>query len=293
MIKKLIFVAACLFSAVNLQAQQTYPSWIQYIPPAGSYTGGAVTNPFLAPDGTCGAPGFAFNSDADGTGHGLYRINSTNTGWCLNGVEVYRFASTTWQTTSTFLGLGSSVGAPDVHYGRRAAAVPVTNLGGSTFSLATNSVTIGGVLCISSATAATTGTTEEVLATCTLPANAFNTNGRAIRIKAWGSSAANGNTKLMRIRFGGIGGTTISQRSFVTASHFPYVEAIVLRTGASAQIAFGESGSGAENSSSTAQQNRSSPTSDTTAAIDIVITGHTATAAGDLTLTGFMVEFLN
>lgn len=52
----------------------------------GRYQGGAVVNPILIPNGTVGAPALALNSDADGTGTGLYRIGANNMGWASNGV---------------------------------------------------------------------------------------------------------------------------------------------------------------------------------------------------------------
>lgn len=91
----------------------------------GGFTGGAVPTPVLFPDGTCGAPGIAWNSDADGTGHGFYRINSSNMGYCQNGVEIFRFANGLLQVGAAASGglyIGTTVGAPDVNFQREAAA---------------------------------------------------------------------------------------------------------------------------------------------------------------------------
>ena len=46
-------------------------------------------------------------------------------------------------------------------------------------------------------------TTETDLQSYTLPANVLGNKWRAIRIRAWGDTAANGNTKTIRLKFGG------------------------------------------------------------------------------------------
>lgn len=51
------------------------------------------TLPYLAPDGTVGAPSFAFNSDADGTGTGIYRVGANSLGFSANGVNVGQYSS--------------------------------------------------------------------------------------------------------------------------------------------------------------------------------------------------------
>lgn len=60
-------------------------------------TGGSTvvaTVPYLAPNGSCAAPSFAWNSDADGTGSGWYRQAANIWSLCLNGVEIARFTGT-------------------------------------------------------------------------------------------------------------------------------------------------------------------------------------------------------
>lgn len=47
-----------------------------------------------------------------------------------------------------------------------------------------------------------TTTAEQTLATYTLPANRIATNGDAVRIKCWGTTAANSNVKTIKIYFG-------------------------------------------------------------------------------------------
>ena len=61
-------------------------------------------------------------------------------------------------------------------------------------------------------------TTETDLQSYTLPANVLGTNGRAIRIRAWGDTAANGNTKTIRLKFGG---TTLQLNNTTAAPNGP------------------------------------------------------------------------
>jgi hypothetical protein len=89
-----LWLAACL-SAVDVRAQGAPPE-------SGGggvtgLTGGSTvvaTVPYLAPNGSCAAPSFAWNSDADGTGSGWYRQAANVWSLCLNGVELYRFTAT-------------------------------------------------------------------------------------------------------------------------------------------------------------------------------------------------------
>src|SRR5436309_2034213 len=58
---------------------------------------------------------------------------------------------------------------------------------------------------LSDPTANVSGTvqnTEYVLNSVTLPANAFNANGRSVQVIAWGALAANANAKNLKIYFG-------------------------------------------------------------------------------------------
>lgn len=56
---------------------------------------------------------------------------------------------------------------------------------------------LGGSLSTTSYT--TVGTAEEVAYSFSLPANTLDINGRSLRIVAWGSTAANGNNKQMKL----------------------------------------------------------------------------------------------
>lgn len=166
--------------------------------------------------------------------------------------------------------------------------VNITSGASGTVPAGSGTAAVGGRLCVNTTQATTTGTVEEVLATCSLTAGTLGVDGQAIHVVAWGTYAANANGKLIRIRFGGIGGTSIAGSS-ITNNNVPWrVDAYVVRTGAATQIAHG-----ATFASTTAQiEVDSAPTQTLANAIDLVITGTTATQAGDVTFKGLIVELI-
>ena len=143
------------------------------------------------------------------------------------------------------------------------------------------------VLNVNTTPKATTGTSEEVLATYTLPANTLSADGKAIRVRAFGKHAANANVATLQIRAGGIGGSVIATCTANVSNGQWVMDVIYIRTGASAEIAgslvFGSTGAG----------NALPGTQNTANAIDIVVTGATPTSAGDVTFIGMIVEALN
>lgn len=131
-------------------------------------------------------------------------------------------------------------------------------------------------------------TTETDLQSYTLPANVLGTNGRAIRIRAWGDTAANGNTKTIRLKFGG---TTLQANNTTAAPNgLDWVtEAYVVRISSGQQTY-----SSFMLMSTTPQDTTSTAISITdTASIIIKVTGQNGTAnAGDITCRGMTVEVL-
>lgn len=83
----------------------------------------------------------------------------------------------------------------------------------------------------------TTQNTEYTLNSVTLPANAFNANGRSLQVIAWGTLAANANAKNLKIYFGSTAVATITG-STANAKDF-YIELVVVRTGSNTQSAVG------------------------------------------------------
>ena len=81
-------------------------------------------------------------------------------------------------------------------------------------------------------------TTEETLFTYTLPASTVTASGKGIRIKASGSTAANGTTKTIRLK---IDGNVLVYNVTVTAPNNDkwVFEATILRSGASTSSSYG------------------------------------------------------
>ena len=132
------------------------------------------------------------------------------------------------------------------------------------------------------------GTDEKDLITFSLPANSLNANGKVVRITAWGSVAANGNTKTIKMDFGA---TTITQIGPAAISGLDWkIEGLVIRTGETTQDAIAT-----EMLDVTAQDTTITiPTEDETGAVIIKITGENGTAAAnDIVAKGMMIEFLN
>lgn len=148
-----------------------------------------------------------------------------------------------------------------------------------------------GFLTKSVTTASTPADTNETdLWTYSLPANTLDANAKGVRITVFGSYAANGNNKTIKLYFGA---TVISDSGAAAANGTNWrFDATVLRTGASAEVAnvlrvIGAYAAGTGNSHST-------PAADTTGAITIKMTGQNGTAnAGDIIFRGATVEIIH
>ena len=82
----------------------------------------------------------------------------------------------------------------------------------------------------------TADTNEDTLQTFSLAPGLLNVNGKGLRIKAWGSTANNADTKALRIYHG----TTVLNFALNTASAAVWTaEFVILRTGAATQVASG------------------------------------------------------
>ena len=147
----------------------------------------------------------------------------------------------------------------------------------------------GGLLHIDTTAVGTDAdTSEKVLNTYTLPANSLDMDGKGIRVRAWGSVAANANNKTVKIEFGGV---QMVIAGVVGWNGIDWLfEAEIFRTGVGAQICVGEYTADAIN----AQIQRSTPSSDETTALDVELIGLNATAAAnDIVCNGMTVELVS
>ena len=138
------------------------------------------------------------------------------------------------------------------------------------------------------ATATTIATSgAQVLATYSLPANALDTAGRNIRIRAMFAKAANGDTITPAIYFGS---ETIGASAYSTSGAGTVLELNVVKTGASTQAVWGQ---GYTNTTPIAPYSVAAASETDTSAITIKAACTAVTTGGDCTLVGFTVEYLN
>jgi hypothetical protein len=134
--------------------------------------------------------------------------------------------------------------------------------------------------------ASTAVTTQEDLMSYTIPANALKP-GQKVRVTAWGRTAANANTKTMRLWFGG---NSILDHSGTFNNSWWRLHADILITGASTQ----EYTSNAQVTASVPTVRGATLTVTDTSSIIVKCTGQNGTAsAGDITCEGFTVEILD
>lgn len=229
-------------------------------PDASSWnSGGILMSPgkqFALANGTSEAPGLSFASQATA---GLYREAADDLRMVLSGsipaLRVYKASASTGVASVPF---GASAGY----------------------------AVIGGRVCTSTASSATTGTTLQTLASCDIPANALSVDGMGLRVRAWGITAANANSKSLQLFFGA---TACDSLTSTVNNGAMVLEATILRTGAATQECAGTGIAG----SGTVNATRAAPAEDTTAAITLAVKATTATASGDVTFKGLTVEVLN
>jgi len=131
-------------------------------------------------------------------------------------------------------------------------------------------------------------TVEKDLITYSLPANSLSADGKLVKITAWGSVAANGNTKTIRLDFGA---TTIRQIGPSAMNGLDWrMDGLVIRTDATTQDAMAT-----EFLDTSAQDTtNTTPTETLSGAVVIKITGENGTAAAnDIVAEGMLVEYLN
>ena len=125
------------------------------------------------------------------------------------------------------------------------------------------------------------------LAAYTLPANAFKRVGQAVRIRAFGTTGTNANTKTIALRFGG---TTLNASATGATSNGAWkLDAIVVYQGAANLQAQCD---GYAFAAALAPVN-TALTTDMTAAQVIDILGTNGSASADVTVNGFEVEGLS
>ena len=141
------------------------------------------------------------------------------------------------------------------------------------------------VLAKSGVAVSNTGSTSEfTFATITIPANAIGPNGQVEIIALW-SYTNSANAKTVRNRFGG---TQINSITATTTANIQSYIRLGNRNAANSQFVSGQgSAGGGFGSSATAL---GTAAIDTTAAVDITLTGQLASAAETITLESYLVR---
>lgn len=245
-------------------------------------------------DGTCNAAGA---SSTTASGHAtLSASNFNRLSWsAVAGAASYKVRRDVGGATQGVIWTGTALTVDDAGLagdGSGKLAVDgtgtVTGRGvlaaGSTASVGGETTRIGGVIYIKTTSVATSGTTLETLATYTMQPTAMPVNGSVVRIRAWGRHAANTNSATLAVLFGA---TTLITGTTAVSGAVLSLEAIVVRTGATSQVAFSQRIIGG--SSFTVY---TTPAEDVTSALTISVTGTSGTAAGDISLDGLLIEVL-
>ena len=146
------------------------------------------------------------------------------------------------------------------------------------------------ILAQSAVSVATTATTsEEVLATITIPANALGANG-CIEIWTSWDYTNSANTKTLRIRAGGIAGTSLFSSSPTTTNTLMRPTHWMNVNATNSQKTSSSSGQGGSVGSSTGTLVTTAI--DTTASVNIVITGQKASSGETLSLEFYQVNLM-
>ena len=133
----------------------------------------------------------------------------------------------------------------------------------------------------------TGSTSETALATISVPANLLGPNGR-LRVTYVASNNNNGNSKYIRLRLGGIAGTLFMTSANTTSITMSGQVVIANRNAANSQVGFGGL-FGGYGASGTAVVTAAI---DTSAAVDLVLSGQLANSGDSLTLEHYSVKVL-
>lgn len=282
--------SAATFECLSLGAGAAYHSgYMQFnvISAAGTFLPcfQAIEGRLRTGAGTAAVPGIAQISDSD---TGMWWPAANTLAWSTNGSERMRVYSSggvsignTTDPGSTNLSVSGNIelgNATDTTLSRvRAGTLAVEGKAVPyVFAQTGTAVSVSAV------------TTEETLATITIPGGAMGPNGWVQVIFA-ADVTANANTKSLRVRVGGSAGTVYVNRNITSAGTFgtSRILHIINNNSQSSQKA----GTNAINTVGLGDQSAAVPTSsvDTSANWDLVIAGQKAVTGDTITLTAYQV----
>ena len=305
-------VRALAAVAALLAPVLAWPAGAQVVCTGGGCGGGAVTSPVATdPLSLTGAVTFdnAANTPvtlSDGAAGGTLcsvGVADTANSVCV-GSNAVTGEGATADANETVLAFGDASADNTLTLKGTASGVEATVTTGALLTGAgtgTGRVSVGGVLCKGAPAQATTGTSEQALATCAIPANTLTAAGSMLRIAWNGQTAANGNNKTVYVRIGASGTcpgtcTLIYQSatsglnnqdaySFATEAAYKSSTTAVVKG-----VAQTLSDAGATTASTYgAYMNRNASVA-WTSALEVTISALTPTSAGDFTLLSYSVE---
>lgn len=155
----------------------------------------------------------------------------------------------------------------------------------------TGAITTGGVLYRSvSAVGTLADLNETILKTIPLSAYTLASDGAMLRITAWGTCAANANTKTIKVRLNGLGSSTLAACTGAYNGLGWRIEATIIRLGAASEDGIAVSTVGA---TIAATDMTTGHVGDLTTDLTPVVTGQNGTAsANDIVCRGVLVEYL-
>lgn len=147
----------------------------------------------------------------------------------------------------------------------------------------------GATLNVSTTTTGNVGAGEDTLASCTVPAGQLAANGDTLWFEAFGSMAANANSKTVRARFGSSGTNLLYEQTSTSWGTHWSVRGRIYRTGAATQKSSVHLIS--DNDDNVTTQTVTGLNQDLTATVALSVTGE-AVADNDIVLEGLIVGWM-
>jgi hypothetical protein len=219
----------------------------------------------------------------DTNGNELFKLTATAS--AVNEIT-YANAATANNPTFTASGDDTNIGINLTPKGSG-----VINLKGpATVMAGTGTATpgIGGKLFASATAVGTPASTVETdLIAYSLPANSLSSNGMGLRIRAWGTTGANGNQKTVNLYFGS---TILIASPTAGANNKDWVlEAVLLRSGTTSQGSIG----GGQFNGTTLATDYTAPAETLSGAVTVKVTGKNNNAtANDIVAQGMLIEYI-
>lgn len=276
---------------------EDYTLWPPIVPNTGSFGGSWLG---VVPDGD-GQVGFGFNAYAFPSTCWAFQIVDGTPLTPASQKELFaigRYGGMFWSGTSGGHTLDSTIPDGDTTNYTISLQPNTSNISLDIYNGAT-AARIGGKLANSATGVGNVGASgPDDLKTYTLPANALNSNGKGVKIRAYGTTANNANAKTVALVFGSQ--TVITKSLKVSVAGTWSIDANIVRSGASTQDVYVEATNNNGTALATAdgetvfrQAAFVAGTQTETSTIVIKCQSTVSTGDSDIIHEGFLVEYLN